>query len=312
MKAWKKQQNALLKSRGKRGEPLGIIVNRKTRAIVQGITGTQGSFHTKLMLDYGTKIVAGVTPGKGGTQIHGVPVYDTVEEAQEKHSADASIIFVPAPFAADAALEALDNKIKTVVIITEHIPIKDAMTIIDCAKQAKATIIGPNTPGIITPKECKLGIMPAQIFKPGTVGIVSRSGTLTYEIAASLTRKNLGQSTCLGLGGDPITGLNFIDALKMFEKDRQTEAVVLIGEIGGNLEELAAEYIAKKNYSKPVVAFVAGRSAPPGKRMGHAGAIVTGKAGTAESKIEAFKSAGVKVAEKPGDVAELLGKLLRV
>jgi succinyl-CoA synthetase alpha subunit len=293
-------------------KPLGIIVNKKTRAIVQGITGAQGSFHTKLMLDYGTKIVAGVTPGKGGTQIHGVPVYDTVEEAQEKHSADASIIFVPAPFAADAALEALDNKIKTVVVITEHIPIKDAITLMENARQNKATIIGPNTPGIITPEECKLGIMPAQIFRRGNVGIVSRSGTLTYEIAAGLTRKNLGQSTCLGLGGDPITGLNFIDTLKMFEKDRQTEAVVLIGEIGGNLEELAAEYIAKQNYPKPIVAFVAGRSAPSGKRMGHAGAIVTGSAGTAESKIEAFKKAGVGVAEKPGDVAELLAKLLRV
>ena len=289
---------------------MGIIVNKKTRAIVQGITGAQGSFHTKLMLDYGTKIVAGVTPGKGGTQIHGIPVYDTVEEAQEKHSANASIIFVPAPFAADAALEALDNKIKTVVIITEHIPIKDAITIMDYAKQIKATIIGPNTPGIITPGECKLGIMPAQIFRHGSVGIVSRSGTLTYEIAAGLTRKNLGQSTCLGLGGDPITGLNFIDALKIFEKDGQTIAVVLVGEIGGNLEELAAKYIAKRNYPKPVVAFVAGRSAPLGKHMGHAGAIVTGNAGTAESKIEAFQNAGVKVAEKPSDVAELLTKIL--
>ncbi|MEM3672817.1 MAG: succinate--CoA ligase subunit alpha [Candidatus Bathyarchaeia archaeon] len=287
---------------------MGIIVNKKTCAIVQGITGTQGSFHTKLRLDYGTKIVVGVTPGKGGTQIHGIPVYDTVEEAQEKHSADASIIFVPAPFAADAALEALDNKIKTVVIITEHIPVKDAITVMEYAKQTKATIIGPNTPGIITPGECKLGIMPAQIFRRGSVGFVSRSGTLTYEIAAGLTRKNLGQSTCLGLGGDPITGLNFIDALKMFEKDSHTRAVVLVGEIGGNLEELAV--YRKTKLSKTVVAFVAGRSAPPGKRMGHAGAIVTGSVGTAESKIEAFKNAGVEVAEKPGEVAELLAKLL--
>jgi succinyl-CoA synthetase alpha subunit len=299
-----------LKFRDERDELLGIIVNKKTRVIVQGITGTQGSFHTKLMLDYGTKIVAGVTPGRGGTRVHGIPVYDTVEEAQEKHSADASIIFVPAPFAADAALEALDNRIKTVVIITEHIPIKDSIVLMIHAKQAKATIIGPNTPGIITPGECKLGIMPTQIFKPGVVGIVSRSGTLTYEIAAGLTRKNLGQSTCLGIGGDPITGLNFIDVLEMFEKDPKTQAVVLIGEIGGNFEELAAEFIVKQNYSKPVVAFVAGRFAPPGKRMGHAGAIVTGGAGTAESKIEAFRAAGVDVAEKPGDVAELLAKHL--
>jgi succinyl-CoA synthetase alpha subunit len=288
---------------------LGIIIGKKTRAIVQGITGTQGSFHTKLMLEYGTRIVAGVTPGKGGTQVHGIPVYDTVEEAQEKHSANASIIFVPAPFAADAALEALENGIRTIVIITEHIPIKDAISLMAMAKQLKATIIGPNTPGIITPGESKLGIMPAHIFKKGIVGMVSRSGTLTYEIAASLTKKGLGQSTCLGLGGDPITGLNFIDALKMFKEDPQTDAVVLIGEIGGNLEELAAEYIQKEKYPKPVVAFIAGRSAPPGKRMGHAGAIVMGKAGTAESKIEALKKANVKVAEKPSDVAELLTEI---
>jgi len=263
------------------------------------------------MLEYGTRIVAGVTPGKSKTQIHSVPVFDTVEEALEKHSADASIIFVPAPFAADAALEALENGIKTVVIITEHIPIKDAVSVMGYAKQVNATIIGPNTPGIITPGESKLGIMPAHIFKAGPIGIVSRSGTLTYEITASLTRKNLGQSTCIGLGGDPITGLNFIDVLKMFELDPQTEAVALIGEIGGNLEELAAEFIAKEKYSKPVVAFIAGRSAPPGKRMGHAGAIIMGKAGTAESKIAAFKNAGVEIAEKPSEVAELLAKLVK-
>jgi len=289
---------------------LGIIIGKSTRAIVQGITGTQGNFHTKLMLEYGTRIVAGVTPGKGGIIIHGVPVYDTVEEAQEKHSANASIIFVPAPFAADAALEALENGIKTIVIITEHIPIKDAVNAVAYANQVNTTIIGPNTPGIITPRESKLGIMPSHIFKSGSIGMASRSGTLTYEIAAGLTRKNLGQSTCLGLGGDPITGLNFIDALKMFEKDSQTKGVVLIGEIGGNLEELAAEYIAKEKYPKPVVAFIAGRSAPPGKRMGHAGAIVMGKAGTAKSKIEKFKNAGVEVAEKPNDVPEMLTKLV--
>ena len=285
---------------------MGIIVDKKTRTIVQGITGTQGRFHTKLMLEYGTKIVAGVTPGKGETQIHGVPVYDTVEEAIEKHSADASIIFVPAHFAADAALEAIENGIKTIVIITEHIPIKDAVNMMTYAKKANATIIGPNTPGIITPKECKLGIMPSHIFEAGGVGMVSRSGTLTYEVAASLTRNGLGQSTCLGIGGDPITGLNFIDTLKMFEKDPETKTVVLIGEIGGNLEELTAEYIAKEEYPKPVVAFIAGRSAPPGKRMGHAGAIVMGKTGTAESKIKALRKANVKVAEKPSDIARLL------
>ncbi len=289
---------------------MGIIIDKNTNAIVQGITGAQGSFHTKLMLEYGTKIVAGTTPGKGGTQIHNIPVYDTVEEAIEKHPANASIIFVPAPFAADAAMEALQNGIKTIVIITEHIPIKDSINIMAHAKQSNTIIIGPNTPGIITPGESKLGIMPNHIFQRGSIGIVSRSGTLTYEIAASLTRRKLGQSTCLGLGGDPITGLNFIDALKMFKEDKQTKAVVLIGEIGGNLEELTAEYIKKEKYPKPVVAFIAGRSAPPGKRMGHAGAIVMGKSGTAESKIAALKNAGVEVAEKPSEIAELLTKLL--
>jgi succinyl-CoA synthetase alpha subunit len=285
---------------------MGIIIDKKSRAIVQNITGTQGAFHTDLMLRYGTTIVAGVTPGKGGIQIHGVPVYDTIEETIEKHSPNASIIFVPAPFAADAALEALENGIKTVVIITEHIPIQDAIGVVSYAKQVRATIIGPNTPGIITPGECKLGIMPAHIFRQGKVGMISRSGTLTYEIAASLTRNGFGQSTCLGLGGDPVTGLNFIDALEMFKNDPQTESVALLGEIGGNLEELTAEYISKEKYPKPVVAFIAGRSAPSGKRMGHAGAIVMGKAGTAESKIEALQKAGVKIAEKPNDVAKLL------
>jgi succinyl-CoA synthetase alpha subunit len=265
------------------------------------------------MLDFGTRIVGGTTTsGKGGTEVQGVKVYDTVAEAQEKCSANASIIFVPAPYAADAAFEALDNGMKTVVIITEHIPIKDAIAVMAYAKELNAAIIGPNTPGIITPGSCKLGIMPSHIFKPGKIGIVSRSGTLTYEIAAGLSRNGLGQSTCFGLGGDPITGLNFIDALKMFEKDPQTEAVVLIGEIGGNLEELAADYVTKERYPKPVVAFVAGRSAPPGKRMGHAGAIVMGRTGTAESKIEAFKKASVEVAEKPGDIPALLTKDLNI
>ncbi len=262
------------------------------------------------MIDYGTRIVAGVTPGKGGKHFHGLPVYDTVEEAKAQYSPNASVIFVPAPFAADAALEALQNEIKTVVIITEHIPIKDSISVMAYAKQVNARIIGPNTPGIITPGACKLGIMPSHIFGSGSVGLVSRSGTLTYEIAAALSKKQLGQSTCLGLGGDPITGLNFIDALDMYEKDQQTKAVVLIGEIGGNLEELAAQHIAARKYSKPVVAFVSGRSAPPGKRMGHAGAIIMGKAGTAEDKIEAFRKAGVGVAEKPGDVVEMVSKHL--
>ena len=286
---------------------MGIIVDENTRVLVQGITGTQGSLHTRLMLEYGTNIVAGVTPGKGGAEFQGVPVYDTVKEAREKHSPNASIIFVPAPFAADAAFEAVDGGIQTVVIITEHVPIKDSVALIAHARQAKATVIGPNTPGIITPGLCKLGIMPEHVFAPGSVGVASRSGTLTYEVAASLTKNHLGQSTCVGVGGDPVTGLNFIDVLELFRQDPQTKAVVLIGEIGGNIEELTAEYLSR-GYPKPVVAYVAGRSAPPEKRMGHAGAIIMGKSGTAENKIRAFENAGVKVAEKPSNVAALLAK----
>jgi len=285
-------------------------VSNQTKAIVQGITGSQGSFHTRLMLDYGTQIVAGVTPGKGGTQVHGIPVYDTVEEAVKERKANASIIFVPAPFAADAAFEAMDSGLKTVVIITEHIPVKDAIQVMAYAKQNGVVVIGPNTPGVMTTGECKLGVMPAHVFKPGIVGMASRSGTLTYEIAAGLSAKGLGQSTCVGLGGDPIVGLSFVEVLKMFERDEHTEAVALIGEIGGNLEELAAEFVFTQGYTKPIVAFVAGRTAPPGKRMGHAGAIIMGKTGTARSKIEAFEAAGVSVAEKPGDVARLLAEKL--
>ncbi len=262
------------------------------------------------MLDYGTKIVAGTSPGKGGTTVHGVPVYDTVAEAQKQHDVNASIVFVPAPFAVDAAIEALEGEIKTVVVITEHVPVKDSVELMAYAKQADAVIVGPNTPGIIVPRQCKLGILPSQVFTPGYVGLASRSGTLTYEIAAALTRQGLGQSACVGLGGDAVTGLNFIDALKMFQNDVDTKAVVLVGEIGGNIEELAAEYIAAESFPKPVVAYVAGRFAPAEKRMGHAGAIVMGKSGTAESKIAAFEAAGVRVAEKPGDVAKLLAEVV--
>jgi succinyl-CoA synthetase alpha subunit len=287
---------------------LGIIVDEETRVVVQGITGTQGAFHTRLMMEYGTNIVAGVTPGKGGMEIQGIPVLDTVKEAVKQHGANASIIFVPAPFAADAALEAMEANLRVIVAITEHIPIKDSIQFLAYSEQLGATVIGPNTPGVITPGRCKLGIMPAHIFKEGNVGIASRSGTLTYEIAWELTKNGFGQSTCFGLGGDPIVGLNFVDALRMFEQDTQTKAVVLIGEIGGNAEEQAAEYINVQGYPKPVVAFVAGRTAPPGKRMGHAGAIVMGRAGTAESKIEAFKKSGVKVADRPSKIAELLAK----
>lgn len=289
-----------------------ILIDKNTQAIVQGATGKQGLFHTKLMVEYGTKIVAGVTPGKGGQMINSnLPIYDTVEEALEIHEAEASVIFVPARFAADAAFEALEAGLKTLVIITEHLPVKDTLQVLAYARQREAAVIGPNTPGIITPDECKLGIMPGHIFKPGTVGIASRSGTLTYEIASGLSNKGLGQSTCLGLGGDSVVGLSFTEILREFEKDKHTDAVVLIGEIGGNMEEQAAEYISTEDYSKPVVAFIAGRAAPPERRMGHAGAIVIGRAGTAESKIEALKEAGVKVAERPGDVAKMLAQILR-
>jgi len=290
---------------------LGIFVDNRTRAIVQGITGTQGSFHTGLMLGYGTEIVAGVTPGKGGTQVRKVPVYDTVGEALRDHEADASVIFVPAPFAADAAFEALEGGLKTLAIITEHIPVRDAVQIMARAKQLGAVVIGPNTPGIITPGECKLGIMPGHVFRRGTVGVASRSGTLSYEIAAGLSARGLGQSSCLGLGGDPVVGLSFVEVLREFEEDEHTEAVVLISEIGGDMEEQAAEFISTEGYAKPVVAFVAGRTAPPGRRMGHAGAIVMGRAGTAQSKIEAFEAAGVRVAEKPSDVAKMLVERLK-
>ena len=289
-----------------------IFVNKNTHVIVQGATGRQGLFHTKLMIEYGTKIVAGVTPGKGGQIIHGnLPIYDTVEEALKEHEADASIIFVPAPFAADAAFEALEGGLKTLVIITEHIPVRDAVQVMARAKQQGAVVIGPNTPGIITPGECKLGIMPAHVFRRGIVGIASRSGTLTYEIAAGLSTRGLGQSVCLGLGGDPVVGLSFVEVLREFEKDEHTEAVVLIGEIGGDMEEQAAEFISTEGYTKPVVAFVAGRTAPPGRRMGHAGAIIMGRAGTAKNKIEAFKAAGVGVAERPSDVAKMLTRRLK-
>src|SRR6058998_2335510 len=285
---------------------MAILIGKQTRAIVQGITGNQGSFHTRLMLDYGTRIVAGVTPGKGGTTAVGLPVFDTIAAALEKTDANASIIFVPAPFAKEAGMEAIDAGLSPVVIITEMIPARDSMILIEYAKNRGATIIGPNTPGIITAGESKLGIMPGDVFKPGKVGLASRSGTLTYEIAASLTHSGIGQSTCLGIGGDPFTGLNFVDVLKLFREDDSTKSVVLIGEIGGSAEEDAARYIKDTGYEKPVVAYVAGRAAPPGKRMGHAGAIITGSEGTAAAKIESLASAGVNVAEVPSELPNLL------
>jgi succinyl-CoA synthetase alpha subunit len=289
---------------------MAILVGKNTRAVVQGITGSQGVFHTKLMMEYGTKIVAGVTPGKGGTSVHGIPVYDTVSEAMETHKATASIIFVPAPGAKEAAFEAIDAGLNPVIMITEGIPVRDTMEIVAVTREKKTSLIGPNTPGIITPGECKLGIMPGQVFGKGDVGLMSRSGTLTYEIAAGLTKSGVGETTCVGIGGDPIVGLTFIELLEIFREDKDTKAVALIGEIGGNAEEQAAEYIKKTSYPKPVAAYIAGRTAPPGKRMGHAGAIISGKTGTADSKIEALRSAGVSVAEKPTDVARLLANLI--
>ena len=286
---------------------MAILIGKKTKAIVWGITGAQGTFHTQMMLEYGTKIVAGITPGRGGQEVHGVPVFDTADEAMGKvKGANASIIFVPAPHAKDAALEAIAANLNPVIVITEGIPVKDEIQIMEIAKLKKTTIIGPNTPGIITPSQSKLGIMPSHIFKPGKIGLVSRSGTLTYEIAASLTNAGLGQTTCLGVGGDPVVGLSFVDVLKMFRKDPATRAIAMIGEIGGNAEEKAAEYIKETKYPKPIAAYIAGRAAPPGKRMGHAGAIITGKAGTAETKIESLRTAGVRIALKPGEIAKLL------
>ena len=289
-----------------------ILVNKDTRVLVQGITGREGSFHTKMMLEYGTKVVAGVTPGKGGMSVHGVPVYDSVEEALAKHpEINTSIIFVPAPYASDAVYEAVDAGIKLVVVITEHIPVHDTMKFVNYAKMKGTVIVGPNTPGVISPGEVKVGIMPGHVFAKGPVGIISRSGTLTYEIAYALTKASLGQSTCIGIGGDPITGLDFIEVAEMFREDKETKALVLIGEIGGNLEEAFADYVLEKGYDKPIVAFIAGRTAPPGKRMGHAGAIISMGAGTAQSKIEALSSASIPVAERPSDIPKLLLKLMK-
>ena len=283
---------------------MAIWADENIRLLVQGITGHQGQFHTKAMMEFGTKIVAGVTPGKGGQQVHGVPVYDSVEEAMEREP-NASIVFVPAPFAKDAVIEALDAGIKLVVVITENIPFHDTMQFVHYAKYKGARVIGPNCPGIASPGKTKIGILPNVIFKEGNIGVASRSGTLTYEIVNALSQAGFGQSTCVGLGGDPIIGSTFIDALKAFEDDEETKAIVLVGEIGGTAEEEAAEYIAS-NVTKPVYAYIAGRTAPPGKRMGHAGAIISGGKGTAESKIKAFEEAGVKVARFPHEIAELI------
>jgi succinyl-CoA synthetase alpha subunit len=285
-----------------------IILDKNTRCVVQGITGKQGSFHTEQMLNYNTRIVAGTSPGKGGQNIGELPIYNSIEEAKEEHDINASIIFVPAPFAKDAAFEAI-SQLDLAVIITEHIPVHDTMEIVEYAKREKTTIIGPNTPGIISPGVGKLGIMPTHIFNEGNVGIVSRSGTLTYEVANQVTDSGMGQSTCIGIGGDPVVGLDFADVLQRFEDDNDTAAMVMIGEIGGNAEEIAAKYI-NKNITKPVVAYIAGVTAPPGKRMGHAGAIIEGNSGTAASKIDALENSGVYVAERPSEIADMIWELL--
>lgn len=287
---------------------MSILVDKDTRLVVQGITGREGEFHTRQMMEYGTKVVAGVTPGKGGATVAGVPVYDTVNEAVASTGANAAIVYVPARFAPDAIYEAADAGLDLVVCITEGIPTLDMIRVCRYLEEKKTRLVGPNCPGVITPGQCKVGIMPGHIHMPGRVGVVSRSGTLTYEVVWALTQKGLGQSTCVGIGGDPVIGSNFVDILTLFEADPETDAVVLIGEIGGTDEERAAEYIGQK-MTKPVVAFIAGQTAPPGKRMGHAGAIIDGGMGTAESKIKALSEAGVRVAKHPLEIAELVAAL---
>jgi len=284
---------------------MSILIDNKTKVVVQGITGRDGAFHTRQMLDYGTKIVAGVTPGKSGEKVEGVPVFNSVREAAQTTRANTSVIYVPSKFAVDAIYEAADAGLDLVVCVSEGIPAMDMLQVYNYLKTTKTRLLGPNTPGLITPGVTKVGIMPGQIHKKGNVGVVSRSGTLTYEVVYHLTLNGIGQSTCLGIGGDQIVGTGFLDVLDLFEKDPQTKAVVLIGEIGGTDEEEAADFIRKK-MTKPVVAFVAGRTAPPGKRMGHAGAIIAGGSGTAAEKIAAFEKAKIKVAESPAEVATLV------
>ncbi|HMA79667.1 MAG TPA: succinate--CoA ligase subunit alpha, partial [Candidatus Binatia bacterium] len=288
---------------------MSILVNKKTRVLTQGITGATGQFHTKACKDYGTQMVGGVTPGKGGTSYEGIPIFDTVERAVKETGANATVIYVPPPFAADAILEAADAGIPLIICITEGVPVRDMVRVKRYLAGRSSQLLGPNCPGTITPGDCKIGIMPGHIHRPGTIGVVSRSGTLTYEAVDQLTRLGLGQSTCVGIGGDPVHGFEFVDVLEMFNQDAGTEAVVMIGEIGGSAEEEAAAWIEAR-MKKPVVGFIAGQTAPPGKRMGHAGAIISGGKGTAKEKIEAMKKAGIRMASSPATIGRTVQEAL--
>ena len=288
---------------------MSVLIDENTKVFVQAITGSEGSFHTRQMLEYGTKVVGGATPGKGGQEFAGVPVFNTVAEGVEASGANASIIFVPAPFAADAIMEAADAGIELVICITENIPVSDMVKAYHYVQARSTRLVGPNCPGVISPGKCKIGIMPHFIHQPGRVGIISRSGTLTYEAVGQLTERGLGQSTAIGIGGDPIIGTRFVDALALFKDDPETDAVVMIGEIGGTAEEEAAAYI-KECYDKPVIGFIAGRTAPPGRRMGHAGAIISGGKGTAEDKMAAMREAGIHTCESPAEIGETVAKVL--